>query len=318
MRSLTQGLLVLCLAEVALAQQRTVAEHCHVQVQVLDNRGGVRAKVSLRSVDMPDFSIQTDERGIGQFLGVPAGHYTLIVTVSGKESYRDQLWLTNTETFRTEVIRLPSSDVGGPEVVSLAELNVPKNANEDYIAATKAIAVHDWEKGLIALNKAIRAYPLHARAHNAMGVVFALKKQRSEAESAFRRAININPKLAEPHYNLGKLLLESDRAPEARVELERNMELDGRNPDALALLIDTMILTHDEDSAVSVMRSLHLRNVQHASGLHLEIASALRMHSRVEMAAEQYSLVLQESSSESEKREAEMSLSRLKTMQSVR
>jgi hypothetical protein len=42
------------------------------------------------------------------------------------------------------------------------------------------------------------------------------------------------------------------------------------------------------------------------------------MHSRVEMAAEQYSLVLQESSSESEKREAEMSLSRLNRAQPVR
>jgi hypothetical protein len=73
-----------------------------------------------------------------------------------------------------------------------------------------------------------------------------------------------------------------------------------------------MVLTHDEDSAISLMSSVHLRNIPHACALHLEIASALEMHSRFEMAAEQYSFVLQERSSESEMREAEMKLSRIK------
>jgi Tfp pilus assembly protein PilF len=311
MSSFTLWLLVLGLASIVYAQQRIV-EHRRVQVHVLDSRGGVRAKLNLRSANLPDFSTQTDGRGIGQFFGVPAGHYTLIVIVGGKEVYRDQLSLTNTELFRTEVVRLSSSGVDGPQVISLAELNVPKKANEHYMAAMKAIRIQDWERGLAALKKAIRVYPHHARAHNAMGVILALNTQVNEAEASFRRAIETNPKLAEPHYNLGKLLLESNRLPEARTELERHLELDGHNPDALALLINTMLLTHDEDSAVSLMSSVHRRNIQHASALHLEIASALEMHSRLEMAAEQYSFVLQEHSSQSEMREAEARLLRLK------
>jgi Tfp pilus assembly protein PilF len=312
MRNVTLWLLVIRFAAIADAQQHIVTEVRQLQVQVLSNSShAIRAKVELRSYERSNLSTQTDRLGIGHFYGVPAGNYTLVVSVHGKEVYRDQLSLMNAEGIRNEVVRLHSAGTDGPQVVSLDELNIPKNANDHYIAGVKAIGMRDWEKGLSALNNAIKAHPKYAKAHNAVGVVLAIRSQLSEAESAFRRAIELNPKLAEPHFNLGKLLLESNRLVEARIELERNLELDGRNPSAFELLVASMISTHDEDSAVLLMHSLHRRKIRHAPGLHLKLASVLEGHLRIEGAAEQYSLVLQENSSESERREAEVGLSRV-------
>jgi tetratricopeptide (TPR) repeat protein len=315
MRNVTLWLLVIRFAAIADAQQHIVTEVRQLQVQVLSNSShAIRAKVELRSYERSNLSTQTDRLGIGHFYAVPAGNYTLVVSVRGKEVYRDQLSLMNAEGFRNEVVRLHSAGTDGPQVVSLDELNVPKNANDHYIAGVKAIGIRDWEKGLVALNNAIKAHPKYAKAHNAVGVVLAIRSQLSEAESAFRRAIELNPKFAEPHFNLGKLLLESERLPEARLELERNIQLDGGHSSAIELLVETTVRMHDEDSAVSLMRSLHLKNIKHAALLHLEIGSALERHSKVELAAEQYSLLLKENSSESERREAELGLSRLKLL----
>jgi len=104
--------------------------------------------------------------------------------------------------------------------------------------------------------------------------------------------------------------LETDRSAEARRELERNLELDSRHSAAIELLIDSMILTHDEESAAALMRSVHVRNIPHPADLHLEIAAALEDHARMESAAEQYSLVLSEKVSDSGRRRAELGLSR--------
>jgi hypothetical protein len=98
---------------------------------------------------------------------------------------------------------------------------------------------------------------------------------------------------------------------EAKSELALSVDLGYQNPAAIDLLVQSMLETHDEDSAVLLVRSLHGRHIGHALGLHLEIGSALERLSKVELAIEQYSLALKENPAESDRKKAEIALQRL-------
>jgi tetratricopeptide (TPR) repeat protein len=173
------------------------------------------------------------------------------------------------------------------------------------------IAAQNWEEALASFNNALKTYPRYARALNAKGAVLAFMARLNEAESTFRQAIELDPRLAESHFNLGKLLLESNRQSEAKSEFALSLDLGYENPSAVELLVQSMLETHDEDSAVSVVRSLHWKHIRHAPGLHLEIGSALERVSKPELAIEQYSVALKENPMESDRKKAETALLRL-------
>jgi Tfp pilus assembly protein PilF len=273
--------------------QRLGSNTIELQVQVLnDSNSGSRAKVSLSTDQSPEFIAYTDEFGNAYFHGVPIGSYILVVSIGGKELYRDQLSLNKTEGFRSEVVRIHSpADSSRAETVSVNDLAAPEKARKSYLSAVKAIRKHNWQEALQDLSRALMIYPQYAKAYNARGVVLAIVKQDQEAEAAFRNAIRFNPEVPEAHLNLGKFLLDTGRSSEAKDELQKAVDLDDANPPAVHLLVDCMIRIHDENSAVLLMRSLHRRQVQHAARLHLEIASELKNHGNLELAAEQSSLI---------------------------
>jgi tetratricopeptide (TPR) repeat protein len=63
----------------------------------------------------------------------------------------------------------------------------------------------------------------HLYAHQ--GAVCGLLGQRREAEGHFRRAIELDPSLADGHYNLGKILQDDGRVEEAIISYKRAIEL---------------------------------------------------------------------------------------------
>jgi len=67
---------------------------------------------------------------------------------------------------------------------------------------------------------------------NDLGNLLALAGRPGEAEAAYRRAIELAPKLATAHYNLGQLLIDLDRNLAARSELKRTLDLDPRHAGA--------------------------------------------------------------------------------------
>jgi Tfp pilus assembly protein PilF len=275
-------------------------------------RASSRARVELRGHTLPAIVKYADRRGDADFHGLSPGIYTLTVSHSDKELYRDEIVLGSNEAFRTEVIpvRVPD-DRARPEVISVLNLRVPAKARAYFISGLDAVHAARWQKAIDAFKKALALHSDYPKAHNALGVVLAITKNNEGAESAFRNAIRLEKDYAEAHFNLGKLFLETNRPAEARPELERDLELDPSHSPAIELLVESMIRTGDEDDASSFMISLHQRQIQHSPVLHLEIGMALERHSRFELAAEQYSEAFSETSSESEKSEAIRDLLRL-------
>jgi tetratricopeptide (TPR) repeat protein len=74
--------------------------------------------------------------------------------------------------------------------------------------------------------KAIEIEPKNAKAHNNLGLALAHNGLVNEAIAQFQRAISLDPKLALPHENLGDARLKQDRLEDARIEYQTAIGLD--------------------------------------------------------------------------------------------
>ena len=88
------------------------------------------------------------------------------------------------------------------------------------------------DEALAVLREGLRWSEGNARLHYHVGVVLQRRADRSGAESAYRRAIVLDPSYARPMNNLSVLLTEQKRYPEAIALLERVVALEPRNEQA--------------------------------------------------------------------------------------
>ena len=288
-----------------------------LRIRVVDDKNlGVRVMITL--VDLRIYApveliAYTDWSGNATFRELPLGNYTVIVSSAGNELHRSQLAFKSAKGSTYEVVHLHNVTFADrTDKISLNDLNAPPEAYRQYLAGVKAIRAGDFEKALLALDKALMIYPGYSKSYNARGVAFHMIQNARQAEDSFRHAIEFDMDSLEPRINLGNLLLESNRPSEARIELQKAVEIDAENLTATELLLESMLVTHDESSAVSLARSLHRKGAKHPARFHLKIASALEEHGMVDLQAEEYSTLLQDEPSPSEKLQAEAFLSRLR------
>lgn len=94
------------------------------------------------------------------------------------------------------------------------------------------------------------------------------------AATAFRRALEIHDDLA-ARVRLGRVLLAQNRGDEARVELERALELDAENPATLAALGELALASGDNARAVELLSAV-LERLPAANRLHYPLGIAYR------------------------------------------
>ena len=85
-----------------------------------------------------------------------------------------------------------------------------------------------FKEAEISYNKAIEINPNLAEAHYNLGILLTDLKRYDEAEKEYREAIRINPNDAEAHYNLGILLTDLKRYTKAEKEYREAIRI---NPD---------------------------------------------------------------------------------------
>ena len=118
---------------------------------------------------------------------------------------------------------------------SLATGGADTAALEKLSAAQALIALQFYDEAERALAQLVGTR--QAAAENALGLIFQGKLDEFQAERAYRRAIEIDPNWAAPHYNLA-LLYKSRKSPEALQLLESAARLDPANATILAALGD--------------------------------------------------------------------------------
>jgi tetratricopeptide (TPR) repeat protein len=95
-----------------------------------------------------------------------------------------------------------------------------------------------------------QADPNSYRLHQLMGDLEAAKGDDGKAIEEYRAAIALKSSLPNLHYSLGHVLWKDLKVPEARVELNAELELNPHHPGALNDLGDTYLLEHQPDKAL--------------------------------------------------------------------
>jgi Flp pilus assembly protein TadD len=97
-------------------------------------------------------------------------------------------------------------------------------AGEPAAMSNLALMLHDGNDAVGALTwarKAVATSPLYAQGYRVLGKIALEWREHAEAEAAFRRAIELEPRNLENHYNLGLTLVALGKLDEARVEFTR-------------------------------------------------------------------------------------------------
>jgi tetratricopeptide (TPR) repeat protein len=110
---------------------------------------------------------------------------------------------------------MPEAEKAHREALAVLEKLDPKNAAAWFSRGVRYSGLHEYDKAIADLNKAIKLEPKSAPAHCELGVAFCKQRKLDEAVAEFRKAIDLDPKLALAHNNLGNALRGQGKLDEA-------------------------------------------------------------------------------------------------------
>ena len=143
---------------------------------------------------------------------------------------------------------------------------VSKEIAENYKKALLLMRSERNEDAEILLRNIIERATGFAPAHNKIGVMYAAKKDRGEAEAWFNMALQIDSEFAPSLTNLGSLAAEKGDQELAKQYYLRAIEIDGSYGPAHKNLA---VIYKKEGNIHAFMR--HLKRSRRASGLSAEI-----------------------------------------------
>jgi tetratricopeptide (TPR) repeat protein len=113
------------------------------------------------------------------------------------------------------------------------------------------------DEALVCARALVRAHPQRS-ASDWFNLAFLLEAtaQLDEAEPAFRRALELDPKLDRAWYGLGLVLIRQRRFDEAVAALKRNTELQPMSPYGWYQLARVQLDRHQPDEARKIIRHL--------------------------------------------------------------
>lgn len=110
-------------------------------------------------------------------------------------------------------------------VISVASLNVPKQAQKEFNKGRELGQKKKYDEGLARLQKAVEIYPKYAEAFNEMGLIYRRQSQVGPAQEMFQKAINADPGWVYSYLNLASLQLNQNAFAELLQTTQRVLQL---------------------------------------------------------------------------------------------
>jgi tetratricopeptide (TPR) repeat protein len=106
----------------------------------------------------------------------------------------------------------------------------PESAQDPFQQGLIALQKNDLDAALVAFTAAEQRTPSDARIHNFRGIVLASLGRSQEAAAEYRKAVEVNPEMADALRNLGFLEWQDHQLDSARLHLERALKLTPEDP----------------------------------------------------------------------------------------
>lgn len=122
-------------------------------------------------------------------------------------------------------------------MISVASLNVPKNASKEFEKGQKARqngikskdkedAQKKFDEALVHLTKAVELYPKYAAAYNEIGLIHRVNNRPDDAQKAFEHAINADPAWLISYLSLASLQMQANQPQQLLETSSKVLKLD--------------------------------------------------------------------------------------------
>ena len=114
---------------------------------------------------------------------------------------------------------------GSPESISVADLAIPEPARAEVAKGQDAMRTKNTDEAIKHFQKAIKLYEPYPQAYHLLGEAYAEQQQWPDTESALKRSIELEPKLADSYMDLGALRNQTKNYSGAEEALKKGLEL---------------------------------------------------------------------------------------------
>ncbi len=140
----------------------------------------------------------------------------------------------------------------------------PKLPQAHYLLGNVLLAANETDKAVGEYRRAIELAPDQPRTYYQLALALRAKEDESGEESALKEALAIDPRFALAHSELGRLLVNQNRLPEAETQLKLSIEDNAKSEQAYYLLAKVYDRLGEADkSRETAKRLAALRKVNH-------------------------------------------------------
>jgi len=245
----------------------------------------------------------TGGEGFALFHRVNPGSYRAKVSGTAVETTTSDVFsISSGEGVHRELVhvklRTPGGDKGAlasaGATISASELNIPSKAKRELDKGMEAFSRGDFNKAVLQFQKAIDLYPKYSQAYYNLGVTQMKLGERSHAKDAFQKSISVNDRFAPGYINLARLAAADTDVPQAAALLNKALQIDPNNLEALVLLAKVQLMNHELDQALATARKVHGMPHEGYADVHLVAADVLVLENHPQDAIVEYETYLKE------------------------
>lgn len=261
---------------------------CTLRVDVVNVNGSrmtapLRVELTQGFNNIPVSVTLTNDTGTAEFENLRSGQYRVKVTGDSIEPAESgTIEIEGGRAFVSQMVAVrlrkddSSSGTGtGSQTVDVADLNIPKNAVDEYNRASKLIADRHFDKAIKNLSHAIALYPKFCSAYNNLAVCYYQLGQKNKEREALEKAVSTNSNCIPPMVSLARIAVEQDRNPaEAQKWLGQVFAAEPNNVEAMVFQARVYLMENNFDQAIAEADKVHALPHKGEAIVHYVAASA--------------------------------------------
>jgi tetratricopeptide (TPR) repeat protein len=110
-------------------------------------------------------------------------------------------------------------------IVSVKNLNVPENAQQEYAKGEAALRAKDSRQAAKHFEKAAKLYDNYPQAYRMLGEAYLEQHDWQKSEEAFKKSIALDPTLVDAYVDLGAVYNQQKNYTQAEILLKKGLEL---------------------------------------------------------------------------------------------
>src|SRR5205823_4758106 len=131
--------------------------------------------------------------------------------------------------FRPQPPPLPTSTLFPYTTLFRSARLDPSSSENYYNYGVLLLGAERYQQAESAFRKTMEINPFHSGAHNNLGFLLERQGRLLEAEAEYRKAIENKPNNRQTHFNLGRLLVNQEKYEEGIRELKKTIQPEDEN-----------------------------------------------------------------------------------------